>query len=57
MLPHETPPNRSPHRRRALQFHFRGAGTRVIDEEAYDRLFVDRDGTPASCRAASRLGF
>jgi phytanoyl-CoA hydroxylase len=57
MLPHETPPNRSPHRRRALQFHFRGAGTRIIDEEAYDRLFIDRSGVPASCRAASRLGF
>lgn len=57
MLPHETPPNRSPHRRRALQFHFRGAGTRIIDEEAYDRVFVDCTGAPASCRAASRLGF
>ncbi len=57
MLPHETPPNRSPQRRRALQFHFRGAQTRIIDEEAYDRLFVDRGGIPASCRAASRLGF
>lgn len=57
MLPHQTPPNRSPHRRRALQFHFRGAGTRIIDEEAYDRVFIDRSGTPASCRAASRLGF
>lgn len=57
MLPHETPPNRSPHRRRALQFHFRGAQTRIVDEETYDRLFVDRSGSPASCRAASRAGF
>jgi phytanoyl-CoA hydroxylase len=57
MLPHETPSNCSPHRRRALQFHFRGAGTRIIDKEAYDRLFIDRSGRPASCRAASRLGF
>ena len=57
MLPHETPPNRSAHRRRALQFHFRGAGTRIVDEEAYDRLFVDSCGFPASCRAASKAGF
>lgn len=57
MLPHQTPPNRSPHDRRALQFHFRGANTRIVDEEAYDRLFVDRLGASASCRAASRLGF
>lgn len=57
MLPHETPPNRSPHRRRALQFHFRGSQTRIVDEETYDRLFVDRSGAPASCRAASRTGF
>lgn len=57
MLPHETPPNHSPHHRRALQFHFRGANTRIVDEETYDRLFVDRSGVAASCRAASRLGF
>lgn len=57
MLPHETPPNRSASRRRALQFHYRGANTRIIDEEAYDRLFIDRKGAPASCRAASALGF
>lgn len=57
MLPHETPANRSPNPRRALQFHFHGANTRIVDEESYDRLFVDRDRAPASCRAASRLGF
>ena len=57
MLPHGTPPNRLPHSRRALQFHFRGANTRIVDKEAYDRLFVNRDSVPASCRAASRLGF
>lgn len=57
MLPHETPPNASPKRRRALQFHFRGANTTVLEDSDYDRLFVDRTGTPASCRAASRLGF
>lgn len=57
MLPHETPPNRSAQRRRALQFHFRGADTKIVDEETYDRLFIDRTGQPASCRAASRHGF
>jgi len=56
MLPHQTPPNRSPQRRRALQFHFRGAATRILDEAQYDRLFIDRTGTAASCRAASRWG-
>lgn len=57
MLPHETPPNRSEHRRRALQFHFRGANSRIVDEAAYDRIFIDRGGVAASCRAASRHGF
>jgi len=57
MLPHETPPNRSPQRRRALQFHYRAATSHIVDEEAYDRLFVNREGVPASCRSASKLGF
>ena len=52
MLPHQTPPNRSPKRRRALQFHYRGASTRVVDQAEYDRLFAEPDGTPASCAAA-----
>lgn len=56
MLPHETPPNRSPERRRALQFHFRAAHSRIIDEEAYDRAFANGSGEPASCRSASRFG-
>jgi phytanoyl-CoA hydroxylase len=53
LLPHQTPPNASPLRRRALQFHFRAASSRIVSNEEYDRLFVDRDGTPASCKAAS----
>lgn len=57
MLPHETPPNRSPQRRRALQFHFRGAESRIVDHEVYDKTFVNRDGVPASCRSASKRGF
>ncbi len=54
LLPHETPPNRSANRRRALQFHFRAATSRIVDEETYNRIFAEADGTPASCRAASR---
>ncbi len=57
LLPHETPPNRSPERRRALQFHFRSAKSRIIDDEAYDKIFANRAGEPASCRSASKLGF
>jgi ectoine hydroxylase-related dioxygenase (phytanoyl-CoA dioxygenase family) len=52
MLPHQTPPNRSPKPRRALQFHYRGVSTRAVDQAEYDRLFAEADGTPASCAAA-----
>lgn len=52
MLPHQTPPNRSPHRRRALQWHYRGAHTRKLDPDEFDKLFAEADGTPATCRAA-----
>lgn len=53
LLPHQTPPNSSPLRRRALQFHYRAVSSKIISAEAYDEIFVDRDGTPASCHAAS----
>jgi phytanoyl-CoA hydroxylase len=53
MLPHRTPPNRSPKPRRALQFHYRGITTREVDQAEYDRLFAEADGTPASCAAAA----
>jgi phytanoyl-CoA hydroxylase len=52
MLPHQTPPNSSPGRRRALQFHFRGAQTRKLEDAEYNGVFVDREGVPASCRSA-----
>ena len=52
LLPHRTPPNRSALRRRALQLHYRGADTRRLDPPDYDRVFVEADGTAASCRAA-----
>ena len=56
-LPHETPPNHSPHRRRALQFHYRAADNHLIDHGAYDRVFREADGTPATCHAALRKNF
>lgn len=52
MLPHETPPNRSPHRRRALQFHYRSAASKIVEKPEYDTVFCEADGTPASCKAA-----
>lgn len=52
MLPHQTPTNTSPARRRALQFHYRGAATRTVSLEEYDRVYAEADGTPASCAAA-----
>lgn len=55
MLPHQTPPNRSPLRRRALQFQYRGADTRALTREEYSRVFVEADGTPASCAVAERI--
>ena len=57
LLPHQTPPNFSPGRRRALQFHFRGAQTQKLDDAGYDTVFVNRQGEAASCRSASVRGF
>jgi phytanoyl-CoA hydroxylase len=56
MLPHQTPPNSSPDRRRAVQFHYRAASSTVVETEKYFQLFAERDGTPATCAAASRRG-
>lgn len=50
--PHFTPPNHTPHRRRALQYHYRGAANREISKEDYNQIFVEKDGAPASCAAA-----
>ena len=51
-LPHQTPINESPQRRRALQFHYRAADNPRIEAEAYKSIFVEKDGTPATCYAA-----
>ena len=56
MLPHQTPPNSSPDRRRAVQFHYRAAASTVMETEAYFQLFAEHDGRPATCAAASRRG-
>jgi phytanoyl-CoA hydroxylase len=53
MLPHQTPPNSSPDRRRALQFHYRSADSRIVAREEYDRIYAEADGTPASCAAVA----
>ena len=52
MLPHQTPPNSSPHRRRALQFHYRSAKSRIVTKAEYNQVYAEADGTPASCAAA-----
>jgi len=51
-LPHQTPANSSPDRRRALQYHFRSSSNAIISKEAYFDVFKESDGTPASCMAA-----
>jgi phytanoyl-CoA hydroxylase len=56
-IPHFTPRNHSPNRRRALQYHFRAATNPVVDRDEYNRVFVEADGTPASCAAARPENF
>lgn len=57
LVPHKTPINSSNLRRRALQFHYRSSDSRVISDEEYNQIFIERDGTPASCAAATIRGF
>lgn len=57
ILPHFTPPNHSAQRRRALQFHYRSLDSRLVGDEEYDAIFVEADGSPASCSAAAKRGF
>jgi len=56
MIPHETPPNRSDKRRRALQFHFRGSRSEILPGPEYDSVFQDAEGQPASCESIRRIG-
>jgi phytanoyl-CoA hydroxylase len=60
MLPHQTPPNISPERRRALQWHYRAADSAIIPREEYNKLFSIYDEEtgkiiPASCADAKRI--
>ncbi|MFT5367568.1 MAG: phytanoyl-CoA hydroxylase [Candidatus Latescibacterota bacterium] len=55
MLPHQTPPNSSAGRRRALQFQYRGESTRAVSKEEFGKVFVEADGTPASCALGERV--
>jgi phytanoyl-CoA hydroxylase len=56
MLPHQTPPNRTSTRRRALQFQYRGVETVQVSKEEFGKVFAEADGTPASCALAYEDG-
>jgi hypothetical protein len=56
MLPHQTPPNKTAERRRALQFQYRGITTAQVSKEEFGRVFAEADGTPASCALAYEDG-
>jgi phytanoyl-CoA hydroxylase len=53
LLPHFTPPNRSDKRRRAFQLFYRAGYTKMITQEEHSKNFLEADGTPATCSAAS----
>lgn len=56
LLPHQTPPNSSPERRRALQFQYRGVGAHQVSKEEFGKVFAEADGQPASCALAYENG-
>ena len=56
MLPHQTPPNSTAERRRALQFQYRGVSTEAVSREEFGQVFAEADGTPASCALAHENG-
>lgn len=56
MLPHQTQPNRTAGRRRALQFQYRGVSTKQVSKEEFGKVFAEEDGTPASCALAHEDG-
>lgn len=56
MVPHQTPPNASDQRRRALQFHYRTVSSDILPTDKYFGLFAEPDGTAASCAAAIKRG-
>lgn len=56
MLPHQTPPNTTAERRRALQFQYRGESTVAVTKEEFGKVFAEADGTAASCALAYEDG-
>ena len=56
MLPHQTPPNGTAVRRRALQFQYRGVSTKQVSKEEFGKVFAEADGSPASCALAHENG-
>lgn len=56
LLPHQTPPNQSVYRRRALQFQYRGIETYQVSAEEFGKVFAEADGRPASCALAHENG-
>ena len=56
MLPHQTPPNRTASRRRALQFQYRGVSTVAVSKEEFGKVFAESDGRAASCALANENG-
>ena len=56
MIPHYTPPNSTSHRRRALQFQYRGISTREVSRQEYGKIFAEEDGSPATCALAYENG-
>jgi phytanoyl-CoA hydroxylase len=54
LLHHGTPPNRSPQRRRALQFHFARQDCRKVDPAAHEQYFHDRAGYAACTNVNAR---
>jgi phytanoyl-CoA hydroxylase len=49
LIHHYTAANRSPHRRRALQFHYHQVGLEWTSLEAHRALYHDADGAYAGC--------
>ena len=49
LLPHFTPRNTSPNRRRSIQYHYRSFESEIVSKAEYNTLFREHDGTPAAC--------
>ncbi|HTU25310.1 MAG TPA: phytanoyl-CoA dioxygenase family protein, partial [Pirellulales bacterium] len=57
LLHHATPPNRSPARRRALQFHYASVDCRRIDAARHAEYFFDGRGYAACAVAHTGLPY